>query len=188
MCPECFANGKETVHHRNTHSYIVRHDYIEIFPNTNWKLSDERKLLELLVTWGYGNWEDISRAMQFKFTPDECREHYHSCYFGGIFEKRLGLSKEYYFPERIPYLFKMTSIDPPRFDKTDTINFNNMAGYRCARGDFDIPYDKSAESIISNIDMKEYDNLADRKWFKKFNQIEDDLKCAVFQAYNNRIR
>lgn len=135
-------------------------------------------MLELILNYGYANWDEIAKALITK-TPSECREHYLNYYFDGLFEKMIGLSSEPYSPEIVPYLYKMNSVEPPRHE-LDSVNFKTMAGYRCARGDFDTPYDNSAESIISNLELK--------SWCDEDTDIGEALNCAVFNAYNNRLR
>lgn len=107
----------------------------------------------------------------------ECKEHYFNNYFSGIFEKTLKLTLNTYDRELVPSLYKLKCIVPPRYD-LDSCNFRKISGYRCARGDFDNPYDPSAESIF-NIDYLG-DDLIDTS-------LTDELKCAVFRVYNNRI-
>lgn len=177
VCLTCFAKGAETQYHKNTHSYIIRHDNVQVFPTTTWRASEEKLLLNLISTCGHGNWEDIAKGMRTR-SARECEEHYHSCYFDGLFNKVLGLTNEGYIPQRVPYLFKMKSVDPPRHD-IDALNFKNMAGYRCARGDFDTPFDNSAESIISHLDVGD--------WPINMKDMGDKLHVAIFNAYNHRL-
>lgn len=183
ICLKCFSNGAETLVHRNTHSYIIRHDNVRVFPSTNWLAKEEKLLLELLITHGYGNWTEIAKSLKTK-TANECRTHYFKHYFNGIFTKVLGLESEPYFPETIPYLYKMNSIEPPRQD-LDSIHYKTMAGYRAARGDFDVPFDNSAETIISHLQWlpTDYRNRNDAS-----QDIYNELNCAVFRAYNHRLR
>lgn len=178
FCLQCFSTGKETAKHVNSHFYVIRNDLIKIFPTSNWSAREEKKLLELFTVHGFGNWEDISKSMQTR-SPEECREHYLRYYFGGIFEKTIGLTDEPYEPMIVPFLYKMKSIDPPR-PELDSVNFKTMAGYRSARGDFDTPYDNSAESIVSNLDLK--------NWSHEDQDVGDALNCAMFHSYNNRLR
>ncbi|XP_055908307.1 transcriptional adapter 2A isoform X2 [Eupeodes corollae] len=179
LCLNCFARGKEIARHRNTHHYIIIHDNIHVFPWSDWTAFEEKLFLRSLQLLGYGNWDDIAKAMRTR-TPDECRAHYHECYFDGIFRKLLGLSNEVYFPERTPYLYKFKSVDPPRHEADDPINVKIMAGYRCARGDFDTPYDNSAESIISNLE-----DLS--QWPSAYKYCAEELHCAIVKAYNHRL-
>lgn len=177
FCLPCFASGFETASHRNNHAYIIRNDNIHLFKNSTWNARDEKRLLDALLKHGHGNWDEIAKTMQTQ-SADECEQHYHNHYFDGIFEKTMGITSEPYFPIHIPYLYKMKSLEPPRND-VDSSNFNAMAGYRCARGDFDVPYDNSAESIVSNLDLS---------WEGDFEEIGKQLNESIFNAYNHRMR
>lgn len=180
FCLRCFSNGLETSVHKNSHSYIIRDDEMNIFASSDWSAAEEKRLLNLLVMHGFGNWEDISKSIKTR-TPDECRNHYLTYYFDGIFGKTLGLNSKAYFPKRIPYLYKMNSIEPPRFD-CDNPQFNSMAGYRCARGDFDTPYDPSSASLISNLNFS-IDELNDLN-----KEVLNVLYISIIQACNNRMK
>lgn len=181
LCLSCFSNGAENSTHKNTHSYIIRDDKINIFTTSTWTANEEKRLLDLILKHGFANWDDISKDMHTKNSL-ECKEHYFNNYFGGIFEKTLGLTLNTYDREFVPHLYKLKCIVPPRYD-LDSCNFKKISGYRCARGDFDNPYDPSAESIF-NIDYLGDDcrseNLID-------SNLTEELKCAVFRVYNNRL-
>lgn len=56
-----------------------------------------------------------------------------------------------------------------------------MGGYRFSRGDFDTPYDVSAESMVSHLEMAS-------DWGEDYADIGDELNTAVFTAFNNRLR
>lgn len=174
----CFATGRETQIHRNNHAYTIRHDNVNVFQSSSWTAGEEKKLLDYICMHGYANWDEIAKAMRTR-TAAECRQHYQKYYFDGIFEKMLGLTSEPYFPERTPYMYKMNSVEPPRMD-IDAETFISLAGYRCARGDFDVPYDNSAESIVSHLPITDWDDSEQK--------TIDELNCAVFTAYNNRLR
>lgn len=178
-CLKCFASGAETATHTSSHNYIITHDNIKLFPNSNWSASEERRLLELMQHHGFGNWGDIARALQTK-TANECRDHYSDNYIGGIFAKTCGLAKHSYRRTVVPYLYKSNSIDPPRHTM-EMIHSKLMAGYRFARGDFDTPYDVSAESLVSRLHSP-------RDWGKEYEEIGAELNAALFVAYNNRLR
>lgn len=183
FCLKCFSLGSENSIHKNIHSYkIIRDDNIRIFMNSDWYANEEKQFLDLLLQYGYGNWDSISKAM-INRSPIECREHYLNCYFGGIFEKMLGLTNDSYKTKIIPHFYKMPSIDPPRYD-IDDINFKRMGGYRGARSDFDIPFDPSAENLVSNLDVS-YSNDDDNN---DDIDLYNTLNCAVFNAYNNRLK
>lgn len=127
---------------------------------------------------GFGNWDEIAKEMKTK-TSNECRDHYMTYYLDGIVGKMVGVEKNPYTRLTIPYLFKNNSVEPPRYD-LDSQNFKEMAGYRCARGDFDTPYDNSAEMIVSHLDV--------HNWNECDKDVSEELKCAMFKAYNHRLR
>lgn len=176
FCLKCFACGRETQQHRNNHSYVIRHDNICVFPGCNWSAKEEKQFLDLIRLHGYGNWDDIAKLMNTK-SAIECCEHYHQYYFGGIFEKIIGLCREPYFPERIPYVYKMKSLEPPR-PTLDSATFKLMAGYHSGRSEFDTPFDNSAETMVSNLNLYEWP--IDQ-------EIGDTLNCAMFMAYSHRL-
>lgn len=178
-CLKCFSVGAEIASHENTHAYVITHDNVKIFPNSNWSAREERRLLDLLLQCGVGNWNDISTALQTK-SPQECREHYLTYYFDGIFSKTLGLTKYPYVRLCVPYLFKTNTIEPPRHN-LEMIHSKYMAGYRFARSDFDTPYDISAESIVSDLKIK-------KDWGEDYEDIGEELNCAMVRAYNNRLQ
>ncbi|XP_037948618.1 transcriptional adapter 2A isoform X2 [Teleopsis dalmanni] len=191
LCLVCFSNGREIYSHTNNHAYIVISDEMQVFPNSNcWTAREEHLLLNTLKSKGYGNWEAVECAFNFKRSAEECRKHYHDCYFGDTFEKSLGLThlNETYFAQRMPYLIKMFSVDPPRFDESSSIQFHMMSGYRCARGDFDIPFDNTAERLLTAIEDDQTFSEVDYKGNTNTVMVEEELKCALVCAYNNRLK
>lgn len=122
--------------------------------------------------------------------------HYERHYMDGMFAATLGLSSQPYERETVPFMYRMNSVDPPRLEA----NPDAMAGYRAARGEFDVPYDNSAESLVSHLDvgrrrMSDGDDDEDgeengdgsdgrRNW----DEASEMLRCGVVLAYNNRLR
>lgn len=192
LCLQCFARGRESSGHRNNHAYIIVRDSIQVFAQEpHWTARDERILLQTLRVQGYANWEAVSHALDQRHAPSEVRRHYHDCYFGGIFERLLKLqhSRHSYLPERMPYVFKMRSLDPPRHDDISSIQFKLNAGYRCARGDFDTPYDASAESLLSiMVDRRACDDDHEGAGFEAEREMAEELQLGLVRAYNNRLR
>lgn len=173
LCLKCFAKGTETTQHRNYHSYsIQRDDNICVFDGSNWTGQEEKSLLQAILL--HGNcWDEVGKTVSSR-TAVECEQHYREYYFDGIFEQRLGLTdKNAYFPIRFPFELQSQSLDPPRTD-VEFANFKQNGGYRFARGDFDQPFDPTAESMVSNLDLLDPDL--------------EELNLAVFKAYNNRLR
>lgn len=118
-------------------------------------------------------------------STEQCRTHFYSFYFDGIFGTQLGLSNENaYARHNVPYLLKTNSMEPPRGDDKNFIS-QSMAGYRFARSDFDIPYDNSAESILNKVihdDDEAFENDPEMQDLMK------ELNCAMFRAYNHRLK
>lgn len=195
LCLPCFAKGSETKKHKNNHAYIIIKDDVQVFPGPgNWSAREERILLNTLQTQGYGNWEAVAKALKHKHSVAECRQHYHDNYFGGIFERLLGLqhASQSYMPENMPYVVKMRSVDPPRHDDISSMQFKMMAGYRCARGDFDTPYDVTAESLLTTI-LEQEDNfrIATNDFSREEHETDlfvEELKLGVVRAYNHRLK
>ncbi|XP_070073175.1 transcriptional adapter 2A isoform X2 [Drosophila takahashii] len=195
LCLQCFARGREVSSHRNSHAYIIVRDSIQVFAEEpHWTAREERILLKTLRTQGYGNWEAVSQALEQRHDPAEVRRHYHDCYFGGIFERLLKLqhARHSYLPERMPYVFKMRSLDPPRHDDIASMQFKLSAGYRCARGDFDTPYDTSAESLLSiMVDHRDHrgrDEDQEAAQSEAERGVTEELQLGLVRAYNNRLR
>ncbi|XP_034475594.1 transcriptional adapter 2A isoform X1 [Drosophila innubila] len=190
LCPQCFARGREIGAHRNNHAYTIIRDDIQVFANEfGWTSRDERTLLQALRTHGYGNWDAIATELGRRHSPAEVQRHYNDCYFGGIFERLVGLQHDRlcYMPERMPYVFKMRSVEPPRHDDIASIQFKINAGYRCARGDFDTPYDASAEGLLTIINEQQHaDDELDSESHDR--ELDEELQYALVLAYNNRMR
>lgn len=178
-CLKCFASGAETGKHANTHSYIITHDNVKVFPHTNWSAREERQLLDAIQQRGFGNWDDIALALTTK-SANECRDHYMQCYFDGIFMKTCGLTKYPYWPLCVQYMYRTNINEPPRHN-ADMINSKYMGGYRFSRSDFDTPYDLSAESMVSHLHMAS-------DWGSDYEDIGDELNAAALTAFNNRLR
>lgn len=193
LCLECFAGGREVAEHRNYHAYTIRHDTVRVFAGSAWTAAEEKLLLQAIDRHGLGNWSEVARTLtnrlpatvrdspRYRYTADEVRQHYERHYFGGIFEQTLGLPAHAYERQHVPFLYRMNSVDPPRQEAQP----DAMAGYRAARGEFDVPFDNSAESMVSQLDAVRW---ADASAGAGWRDIGEVLQCAMFRAYNNRLR
>lgn len=94
--------------------------------------------------------------------------------------KTCGLTKQPYWPMCVPYLYKTGTIEPPRHN-LEMINSKYMGGYRFSRADFDTPYDVSAETMVSHLEMAP-------DWGPDYEDIGNELNAAIFTAFNNRLR
>jgi len=69
------------------------------------------------------------------------------------------------------------------------MQFKNSAGYRCARGDFDTPYDTSAESLLSiMVDHRGRDEDQETAESEVEREVTEELQLGLVRAYNNRLR
>lgn len=184
FCLSCFSKGSETSKHKSDHSYNIQRDDFILFASSDWTAREEKVFLNLIQSYGVGNWDEISSFMVRK-SAEQCRFHFYNFYFDGIFAKQLGLSNENaYTRHNVPYLLKTNSLEPPRGDEKNFIS-QSMAGYRFARSDFDIPYDSSAESILNKISFDEDEVFENDHDMKEFTT---ELNCALFRAYNHRAK
>ena len=60
ICSICFAKGKEFSTHKSYHDYaIVKRDF-SLFAS-EWNANEEMLLLNAMLQFGHGNWDDIAR-------------------------------------------------------------------------------------------------------------------------------
>lgn len=179
LCTNCFASGKEIGAHKNDHKYAVRRNDFPLFENCNWSAKEESKLLSALSSYGFGNWEEISKNVHTR-SKLECQEHYKKYYIENVQYKDLKLlpeTKQSLFPKPIiPFLYNTEVVsNPPRNNSSD----QHLAGYNAYRSEFEFSYDHNAESIF-NIE----DNYSD----DEDNDCTDTLKVSLLNALNTRLR
>lgn len=178
LCTACYASGKEVGSHKNDHKYAVRRNDFPLFDNCNWSSKEECKLLSALSTYGYGNWEEISKSVHTR-SKLECQEHYKKYYVENVQVKELKLlpeTEQSLFPKPvIPYLYNTNvSSQPPRNNNSD----QQLAGYNAYRSEFELSYDHNAESIFSI-----EDNYSDED-----DDCMESLKLSLVNALNNRLK
>ncbi|KOX75067.1 Transcriptional adapter 2-alpha [Melipona quadrifasciata] len=185
LCPSCFSNGSEIDNHRNDHDYIIIKNEFPLIDESGWTAKQELECLDVLQECGFGNWVDVAKRIQGK-SPEECKNHYLQHYIDNqslpglpkIAETRASL----FGCEPIPYSFKLQDIEePPRF-APNTLNCKLLAGYNPARSDFQVNFDNHAELLISDLNYDEFDVNDDNY------ELETELKVAIVQAYNNRLK
>ncbi|XP_028164359.1 transcriptional adapter 2A [Ostrinia nubilalis] len=181
LCMSCFASGREVNSHKNDHKYAVRRNDFPLFENCNWSAKEECKLLSALSSYGYGNWEEISKSVHTR-SKLECQEHYKKYYIENVQYKGLKLlpeTQQSLFPRPvIPYLYSTeVTINPPRNNQGD----QHLAGYNAHRSEFELSYDHNAESIF-NIENNYSDEEDDE------DDCMDSLKIALVNSLNTRLR
>lgn len=180
LCTACFASGREVGNHKNYHKYAVRRNDFPLFDNCNWSAKEECKLLSALSTYGFGNWEEISKSVHSR-SKLECQEHYKKYYIENVqFEelKLLPETEQSLFPRPVvPYLYNLDiSTNPPRNNQGD----QHLAGYNAHRSEFELSYDHYAESIF-NIENNYSDDDEE-------DECMDALKISLVNSLNTRLR
>ncbi|XP_011162041.2 transcriptional adapter 2-alpha isoform X2 [Solenopsis invicta] len=185
ICPSCFAKGCEIGEHKNDHDYVIIKNEFPLIDGSNWTAKHELELLDVLQQCGLGNWTDVGRRMQGK-SAEECKTHYLQHYIDNqtlpglpkIKESRASL----FSCEPIPYMYKLQDVeDPPRF-ALNTVNSRFLSGYNAARSDFEVNFDNHAESLVSDLELNEFQPRDDAY------ELGQALQTAIVQAYNNRLR
>ncbi|XP_045779734.1 transcriptional adapter 2A [Maniola jurtina] len=178
LCSTCFSSGKEKDVHKNDHKYAIRKNDFPLFDNCNWSAKEECKLLSALSTYGYGNWEEISKSVHTR-TKLECQEHYKKYYIEKVQYEELKLLPETdqsLFPKPLtPYLYNTeVSLYPPRNNQSDQL----LAGYNAYRSEFELSYDHNAENIFNFEDSYSDDE----------DECMDALKVSLVSALNTRLK
>lgn len=163
ICKECFAFGAELNTHLNNHSYTTVDSRIGITT-----LNKEYSSLKC-DTYGFG----------FGLIPNTCPlteingdswKYFPRKYSGNVTYSKI----------TVPYLFRIDTFDPPRRELSNSQN-RQIMNYQFARSDFDIPFDGSAENLISHLDT----GLDTRDQPVEF---YENISYALVLAYNNRLR
>lgn len=188
MCPPCFAKGKESSPHLNSHCYRVISDDFCLFDD--WTAQEELMLLEQLDTHGPSYWSEVAKKL--KHGPSECEEHYNRFYLEDPVEPlpRPPSPEQLYRPAPYPHI--VGSHDPPR-PKPDTSFLRDLAGYNAARGDFQVEAFNSAEFDVASIQDENWLVLPEVSIDEEEQDQEDielskALVVAVVEIYNNKLR
>lgn len=179
ICTGCFANGQEPGDHRNDHKYTVRRNDFPLFDNCNWSAKEECKLLSAISTYGFGNWEEVSKIVHTR-SKLECQEHYKKYYIENVQCSELKLlpeTEQSLFPKPLtPYIYNLqASVNPPRNNQSD----QHLAGYNAYRSEFELSYDHTAENIF---------NVEDGYSDDEEDECMDALKVSLVNALNTRLR
>lgn len=80
LCLECFAYGVEVSPHVKTHSYRVISNVTKPLFENDWGADEELLLLDGILQYGFGNWNDIADTIQNGKNKQRCEQHYNECY------------------------------------------------------------------------------------------------------------
>lgn len=185
LCISCFAQGQEKESHSNNHSYIIiKNDFI-LNESSDWTAEEERKLIELVQMYGFGNWIDISFNLLGK-SENDCKEHYLSCYINNQLLPNLPKIDEsntsLFGSEITFYSYKLEELeDPPRL-QPGSINCKLTAGYNAARSEFEYDFDIHSEQLIGKLKYNEF-TQSDQCY-----KLARNLQIAIVHAYNARLK
>lgn len=184
ICCRCFANGVEKYSHKSYHKYrVMKHDIV-LFEKSNWTAEEELIVLDTMFTYGYGNWETISKKLRNR-TELEIKEHYDRFYLDEPVSElpKVTETNQSLFPKPvIPYRFRLTNIEePPRFIP-DTMGYQSLSGYCAARSDFEIEFDANCENILAELCHIDFD-----KTHPKY-ELLLELQVGLVRSYNHRVR
>jgi len=196
LCPDCFAGRVEIGNHKAFHSYqFIDDGGFPIFPQTSqesssegamcvpshnnagspvmktsagrWTAREHLFLLTAIERHGYGNWEDISKAINTEMnletkpsninyrTPLAVMEEYTNIFLHGITGQRTwredlrGRARDHTLGN--PLLPPAQHIDPPT---NLTTHEAIMLQYLPIRDDFEIEYENDAESLVSQLQFQ----------------------------------
>ena len=193
LCPECFAGRVEIGSHKSSHNYqFIDDGGFSLFPTTKrdnttavtnnsssnpstgttsskpiagrWTAREHLFLLTAIERHGYGNWEDIAKAVNTEMnlegkpsninyrTPLAVMEEYTSTFLHGIIGQRTwredlrGRARDHTLGN--PLLPPIQPNDPPA---NLTTHEAIMLGYLPLRDDFEMEYENDAESMVSHL-------------------------------------
>lgn len=186
ICTQCFSFGLETQQHRSYHEYRVDRRHIPISSSSDWPPEMELDLLNAVLEFGYGNWSDISKRILSK-TRCEIEKHFNEVYLenkdkvADIPAYGCNLITSYQSNPSYKYNPSAISEEPPRFP-VGSQQYRYFAGYNAPRGDFEIEYDNSAETILSNIN---FENIEEDD---PDSDLIKELQFVMIQQYNERLK
>lgn len=190
ICVQCFSYGLETQQHRSDHQYRIDRRHVPIFPLSDWTPELELDLLNAVIEFGYGNWSDISKRIISK-TRSEIEKHFNNLYIDNksnvsdIPTIGCNLITSYRANPSYKYSASVNSEEPPRFP-VGSQQYRYFAGYNAPRGDFEIEYDNTAESVISNLDFEELNDDDDDD--EDSYDLTRELYFIMIQHYNERVK
>lgn len=175
LCVSCFSKGKEFNDHKNDHEYIFVKD-VPLF-SQDWKFSEELELLEEIYYAGLGNWSEVEENIRNK-SASECKEHYFKYYINNPKCTELSTILPYKsHPQKLPFSPMYDTFDPPRPTDFSTL-YKDMAGYRAARGDFDVEYLDHIEALL---------NCVDPGLFNENETLGKKLELAVLDIFRRQL-
>ncbi|KAJ3447881.1 transcriptional adapter 2-alpha [Anaeramoeba flamelloides] len=192
LCSNCFSKGVEFGRHKSNHRYQVFTAPNQPIYSVGWTVEDETRLVESLYKHGFGNWEEVSKAIG-KMDRYECEEHYKKIYFGSTkfsypepLESIMGEetngqlttsqkpSKKQVRKKKGPQL-SYPKINPydQNYPRGKTI-FAEHAGWMPKREELEFEWDQNAEKVTNTFGFTD-------------SAVDWDLKYKVLEGVHQRI-
>lgn len=137
QCFACFFENIETEEHKSTHNYRMVNNLSKPLLNENWRVIDELLLLHGIISFGIGNFEDITSIL-FPKTQEEVKKHFFMLV--GITDNQEG--------EILRHII-------PKSDPNDPV----VLSYMPKRQDFESEILNDYEMLICNLQFYESDTL-----------------------------
>ncbi|CAL1531961.1 unnamed protein product [Lymnaea stagnalis] len=183
LCARCFSYGVELGQHENDHPYcVVKFD----FPlyEASWTASEEMRLLDAILEYGFGNWPAVSSRMRTK-SANECERHYLNCYVDNPQAPLPDFQDAECINKGAPVTFKLSE-NPPR-PADGTALWVEMGGYSAARSEFNVEYDNFVEMEICHMNLGEEDDKDNSMQEEEDDDkvLYRDLNLAALEVYRN---
>ena len=169
ICTSCFSKGREFAKHKSNHEFSVVKNTFSLFEST-WNASEELHLLNGVLKFGYGNWDDIARTVPAKDAL-ECHQHFQKIYVedaSGEFKSTLtGQPDGKRRDEPLTYqpevgAAKKASVNSGIYYGSGlmrpgpgTQTHKELAGFNAARSDFESEFENQFETNLSQIETNE---------------------------------
>ncbi|OMJ25366.1 Transcriptional adapter 2 [Smittium culicis] len=153
LCVTCFSKGIELGSHKYDHSYTVvsKHKF-PIF-SIDWTADEELLLIDGLLKFGLGNWEEVSIYVGSK-SKKECESHYNKIYVDSDFWPIPDMSKtfdvKYAKSTNSGSTKSSDSLKPYKPISSQPTN-HEIAGYMPGRLEFEIEYENDSEIVIKDL-------------------------------------
>ncbi|XP_040564590.1 transcriptional adapter 2-beta [Lepeophtheirus salmonis] len=163
LCPECWASRAELGQHSPSHSYRVYDSGGYPLLGGTWPSRDHLKLLDAVEQFGYGNWEDISRCI-LNVSPLEAKNEYIKTFVDASIGSKTwskvirGQSKDHTLSSSPSNnsihnnnnIHSHVKSEPPT---NLTLHESIMLGFMPQREDYEVEFDNSCESLVSQLGM-----------------------------------
>lgn len=138
-CIVCFSSRVETDIHRNTHKFRTISNLEKVVTDDGWRMIDELLLLDGLISYGFGNFDDISKILPEK---DESKVRKHFFELVGIKDNVDG---------------EVSCAIVSKSNPNDSI----IASFMSKRKEFDSEILNEYESLLENLVFEEDDSSTD---------------------------